>query len=130
MPQDNITFKVMADHYLTLSSTFRDKSLHESAKKTLESGIPSKWQPMPIADITRAHGIQLLESVAAQTPNQAITVACVISNIFDLSLQEGHIKANPMQGFVKIVIDEPMPPPTAPLGQPTFGRKGRRSENR
>jgi len=59
MPRDNITFKEVADQYLTLSNNFRDKSLHESAKKTLESGILSKWQPMPIADITRVHGIQL-----------------------------------------------------------------------
>jgi hypothetical protein len=121
MPQDNITFKEVADRYLTLSNRFREQSLHESAQKTLESGILSKWQPMPIADITRAHGIQLLESVVAQSPNQSVTVACVITNIFALALREGHIKANPMRGFVKIVLDEPTPPPTAPSGQPTFG---------
>lgn len=54
MPQHTITFMEVTDQYLTLSNNFHDKSLHESAQKALESGILSKWQPMPIAD-TRAH---------------------------------------------------------------------------
>lgn len=121
MPQDSITFKEVAEKYLTLSNNGIDKSWHERVKKTLESRILPRWQHMPIVDITRAHGAQLLQDVLAQRPSQAFTVESVIRFIFNFALREGHIKANPMLGFIEIVFDEPMPSPTPSLSRPSFG---------
>jgi hypothetical protein len=76
---------------------------------------------MPITDMTRAHGIQLLEDVLAQAPSELYAVESVIRFVFNFALGEGYVQANPMLGFIKIVIDEPSPAPTPSLSRPSFG---------
>jgi integrase len=103
MPQKQITFKAMADQYLTLSGSRHSQSYHKSIKTSLERDILPLWADTPIADIRRADGRHLVTSLATQAHHRAAIANKVIRAVFAIALDEGHIEENPMLGFSKYI---------------------------